>query len=132
MSTQRVFPCMDDVTHRGDFDRAMSERFPKARRTRKETDFGWRESFTVGFLDVCVSVCDRQMLSRNKRDVPFNTIRVEIRAIRTTIDNSKVTVWMKQGGWSVLDDLRAELLGMAHGLGHIVGRKATLDLKNLW
>lgn len=120
--TQPGIPYMDDVTHRGDFDQAMAARFPKARRKREETNFGWKDSFTVGLLCVRVSVCDRQGVSNRPSEIPFNTIRAEIRAIRTSIDNSRMTIWMQQGGWAVLDDLRAELLGLAHGLLHISGR----------
>jgi len=116
-----------DITDRGDFDRAVQVRFPKARRHRKERNDGWEDTFRVGFLEVAIRVCDTKKRLNRRLDVDSMTI--EVRGIRKSIDGSSTPLWHRPTvGWKqamqALDTLREELLGVAQGLGHACGRKS--------
>jgi len=119
-----------DITDRGEFDRAMLARFPKARRHRKESSQGWEDTFKVGLLEVRVRV--NAIVRRRKGGRPWSDKVAQLTAticgIRMAIDGSTVTLWEEKGvGWAkamkVLDVLREELLGTVHGLGRICGRQ---------
>ncbi len=115
-----------DITHRGDFDRAVQARFPKARRHRKENNDGWEDTFRVGFLEVAIRVCDTKKPTPSRFDV--GSLVVEVRGIRKSIDGSSTPLWFATAvGWEegnrVLDTLREELLGLTQALGFACGRK---------
>jgi len=113
-----------DISHRGDFDAAVDKRFPNARRHRKEHHNGFEDTMNIGFLHVSLRVFP----SGTSRKHPPNTLIVAISAIRTAVDGS-VTKFLWRGDaaeWEpcleLLDELRAELLGIAHGLTYACGR----------
>jgi hypothetical protein len=132
-----------DITDRGDFDRAVSERFPKARRSRKETKDGWEDTFDVGPLSVRIRVHDRDDARLAWHD-EAGKLTIDIRGVRTAIDGSSTSgLWQTKGvGWDegckALDGLREELLGIAHGLYRVckkpkANKRSELeDLSDLW
>jgi len=114
------------ITDRGDFDRAVQARFPKARRHRKERDDGWEDTFTVGFIEVGIRVCDTKKPPSARFDV--GSLVVEVRGIRKSIDGSSTPLWFASAvGWEdgckVLDTLREELLGLVQALYRACGKK---------
>ena len=115
------------IMHRGEFEKAVAERFPQGRRTRKETGHGWVDTIAVGFLRVTLEVCDVRRKSRRKADVSYGHLRAKVEAVREDLDGSLVVIWQKDApddeALALLDDLRSRLLGVAHGLIHISGRE---------
>ena len=115
-----------DITHRGDFDAAVDKRFPNARRHRKETKTGFSDHFAMGFVHVEIRVCVTDQ--KGKRSPKAGQMVVEISGVRTAVDDSVTPyLWRRDAvGWgqslAVLDELRMELLGIAHALSHICGR----------
>lgn len=117
---------MGDITNRSDFDLAVADRFPKARRHRKETENGWADTFRIGLLEIRIRV-----YGRVKNSTPWGAepgrILIEILGVREAIDGSSTVLWQTKGkGWTeacrALDNLREELLGTAHGLYRVCKR----------
>lgn len=114
------------ITDRGDFDRAVQARFPKARRHRKERSDGWEDTFTVGFIEVGLRVYDTKKPASVRFDV--GSLVVEVRGIRKSIDGSSTPLWFTTAtGWEegckALDTLREELLGLVQALYAACGKK---------
>jgi len=126
------------LTDRGDFDRAVSERFPNARRTRKELPTGWEDTFRVGFVEVSIRVWDTRKTGKKPWDKDVDQMIVEVNGVRTSIDGTPARgLWRRNGdGWvgamQALDELRETLLGLAHGLSHATGRKPRPRRKNIF
>lgn len=99
-----------DITDRGDFDRAVQERFPNVRRSRRESARGWADTFTVGFLEAVLRVHDGE-----------EALYLYVLGVPEDPEGKKPQLWRQRAhGWGdcmqALDDLRAKLLGTAHAL----------------
>ena len=119
-----------DITDRGDFDRAVQARFPKARRHRKELPTGFEDTFRVGFVEVGIRVWDTKLHGTPSYKPNVDGLVIEVRGIRQAVGGSSAALWRKHGsGWGeaceALDTLREELLGLSHGLSRVCGRKGT-------
>lgn len=120
---------MGNIFERSDFDPAVDAAFPKARRTRKEHGNGWEDTFRMGLLEVSIRVYNGQGVRRRaEKPVRGGTVVAIINGVRTSIDGSVTPLWRRQasefeGLEKVLAELRAELLGMAHAITVISGRK---------
>ena len=89
-----------DITDRGDFDRAVQARFPKARRHRKELPTGFEDTFRVGFVEVGIRVWDTKLHGTPSYKPNVDGLVIEVRGIRQAVGGSSAALWRKHGsGW---------------------------------